>query len=196
MLFSNGKVDRNISIYLNDTQIEQVDSCTFLGLVIDSKLSWKQHCQKVLMSLSRNLGIIRKLKHELPSTVLFSIYNTLSLPHLQYGILAWGNTYPSYINKLYITQKKTLRVINNSRFTEHSAPLFNKYKALTVFDLYKYHLGVLMYKFETNKLPKAIYSLFNKNSDIHSHNTRSASNLHHHQARTSLYLSTVRKKNT
>ena len=71
------------------------------------------------------------------------------MPHLQYGILAWGNTYPSYINQLHIIQKKTLRIINNSKFAEHSSSLFHKYRILTVFDLYKYHLGVLMYKFET-----------------------------------------------
>ena len=194
MLFSYGKIARDVTIYLNGSQIEQVETCKFLGVVIDSKLSWKQHCQKVQISLSRNLGIIRKLKYELPADILFSIYKTLFMPHLQYGILAWGNTYPSYINQLHIIQKKTLRIINNSRFAEHSSPLFRKYRTLTVFDLYKYHLGVLMYKFETNNLPKTIYSLFNRNSDIHSYDTRSAVNLHLHKVRTSLYLSTVRNQ--
>ena len=36
---------------------------------------------------------------------------------------------------------------HGSRFAEHSSSLFHKYRTLTVFDLHKYHLGVLMYKF-------------------------------------------------
>ena len=179
ILFTNGKVDRNIRICFNGNLIEQVETCKFLGVIVDSKLSWKQHCHKIMMCLSRNQGILRKLKHELPSNILFSIYNTLSLPHLQYGILAWGNTYHSYINKLFIMQKKMLRIINNSHYTDHSAPLFSKYNTLSVFDLYKYHLGVLMYKFTSKNLPDTILSFFTKNTEIHCHNTRSASNLSH-----------------
>ena len=55
MLFSYGKIARDVTIYLNGSQIEQIETCKFLGVVIDSKLSWKQHCQKVQISLSRNL---------------------------------------------------------------------------------------------------------------------------------------------
>ena len=113
-------------------------------------------------STSRVLGILRKLKYILPEKTLFSIYNTLSLPHLQYGILAWGNTYQTYLNKLLIVQKKTLRVINNTSYRAHAAPLFIKNNTLTVFDLYQYHLGVLMYKFDKKSFTHPPYLHFSQ----------------------------------
>ena len=123
-------------------------------------------------------------KHILPRNVLFSIYNTLALPHFQYRILAWGNTHASYLNKLLI-------VITNSSFREHTAPLFKQFKTLDIFKLYKYHLGVLMFKFESNLLPGNIRLLFSQNMDIHSHNTGSGTKIHIGKARTTsqyLYL--------
>ena len=43
------------------------------------------------------IGILNKLTSFLPSGVLQTIYNTLILPHLIYGILSWGHTQMSFI---------------------------------------------------------------------------------------------------
>ena len=102
-----------------------------------------------------------------PSNILFTICNTLSLPVLQYGMLAWGNTCKYFLNKLFVAQKKSLRLINNSNYRGRGVPLFVKYNTLTVYDLYKYHVCLLMYKFEKNALPTSIEFLFVKNKDIH-----------------------------
>ena len=104
-----------------------------------------------------------------PSNILFTIYNTLSMPVRQYGMLARGNTCKSFLNKLFVAHKKSLRLINNSNYRDHSVPLFLKYNTctLTVYDLYKYHVCLLMYKFEKNALPTSIEFLFVKNKDIH-----------------------------
>ena len=176
-------VEKKLRVYglrsegVNKTTIKQVNSIKFLGVIIDENITWKIHCDKVH---TRVLGILCKLKYILPEKTLFSIYNTLSLPHLQYEILAWGNIYQTYLNKLLhvIVQKKTLRVINNTSYRAHAAPLFIKNNTLTVFDLYQYHLGVLMYKFDKKALPTPLSTFFTRNVDIHQYNTRSANKLH------------------
>ena len=145
-----------------------------------------------IMSVSRILGVIRKLKHVLPSQTLLSLYNTLILPHLQYCVWAWGNTYRTYLNKIYIVQKKALRLINNSSFRSHAGPLFLKFNCLNIFNIYKYHLGVLMYKFKSRSLPKAIQSMFTLNSTMHSYNTRSSSKFHIFGVQTNFFKSIVR----
>ena len=192
MYFTNTNTDIESNIYINDSIIQKASSVKFLGIIIDEKVSWKNHCQSVHMSISRNLGVLRKLKQVLPPQGLLSLYNTLILPHLQYGVLAWGNTYQTYLNKIYIIQKKALRLINNSGYRSHTRPLFFKFKCLTVFNIYKYHLGVLMYKFDRQILPAAIQNMFTLNSSIHNYNTRSSSKFHIFSARTNFYKSTVR----
>ena len=60
----------------------------------------------------------RKNKDKLPHAALKSLYLTLIHSHLIYGITAWGNS--SATNKLYLLQKKALRLINNKAYASHT----------------------------------------------------------------------------
>ena len=39
-----------------------------------------------------NTGMLTKLKHFVPENILYSLYCTLILPYINYGVLIWGNT--------------------------------------------------------------------------------------------------------
>ena len=75
---------------INNTNIECVDEFAYLGLLLNKHLNWKQHITKIANTISKSIGIINKLKYELPENTLLTIYNSLILPHLNYCILAWG----------------------------------------------------------------------------------------------------------
>ena len=94
----------------------EVESTKFLGIYIDSDLSWKIHVNYLCKLISRNTGILNKLKHEFPTHILLSLYNTLILPYLNYGILAWGNGTKAQLEKLLIIQKRAIRNINHAGF--------------------------------------------------------------------------------
>ena len=63
MLFSN-RSDCNFdyNIYINTFKIDRVFSCKFLGVVIDSKLNWKEHISRVITKLLKCNGILYKAK--------------------------------------------------------------------------------------------------------------------------------------
>ena len=63
-----------------------------------------------------SIGILNSLKHELPLSILKTIYNTLFMPNLNYRILVWGSETES-IHKL---QKRVLRIISDSKFNAHT----------------------------------------------------------------------------
>ncbi len=48
---------------------------------------------------------MNKLKHYVPDHFLHTHHCTMVLPYLNYGILVWGNTYKTYLNKLVKLQK-------------------------------------------------------------------------------------------
>ena len=56
-------------------------------------------------------------------------------PFLMYGSIAWGNTYQTTIQPLYLLQKKVVRIITFSEFDEHSSPLFKQLNFVKIFDL-------------------------------------------------------------
>jgi len=61
-----------IKIMFNGTVLEQVKHSKFLGVgPIDEHLSWDKHIHEVFSKVSRNVGILGKLKHSAPRTCYY-----------------------------------------------------------------------------------------------------------------------------
>ena len=66
---------------------------------------------------------MRKLQCTLTSSILLKIYNSLILPHFNYGLCSWG----FHSDDLFALQKKAVRVVANRPYIAHTDPIFNKY---------------------------------------------------------------------
>jgi hypothetical protein len=163
---------KQTDIILDNTILERVQHTQFLGVLIDECLTWKWHIDCVSKTISRNIGVMNKLKHFIPDRILYTLYCTLILPYLNYCILIWGSTCKTYLNKLVKLQKWAIRTVSNSHYRSHTEPLFEKYNVLKIEDMYNLELGVFMYKYSINDLPNAFDSYFMKRSNIHSYPTR------------------------
>jgi len=69
----------SFKVIINNHNIFPEDDLKYLGVLLDNKLSWKPHVQKVKTQLSRACGIRSKLKHYATLLVLKVAYNS-SLP--------------------------------------------------------------------------------------------------------------------
>lgn len=174
----NTRPDQSLCIYLDpknnteDVPLERMITTKFLGIQIDQNITWKEHVDQVIKTCSRNVGIINKLKHILPTSALYTLYCSLIMPYMNYGILAWGNACSVYINRLFKVQKRALRIISNSHYRSSTNPLLIKFDVLSVKDMYNLELGTFMFKFNNNLLPNTFDDLFTKQSDIHVIDTR------------------------
>ncbi len=138
---SNKKIP-DIKLYIEDIEIQRVENFNFLGVILNEKLSWKSHTDKVANCISKTVGILNALKHFLPETPKVTIYNSLILSHLNYGILIWG-----YENdRLTKLQKKAIRIITLSKYNAHTEPLFKRLKLLKLIDLL--HLNELKFYYK------------------------------------------------
>ena len=64
--------------------------------MIDESLTWKYHIAFVCSRISRNIGIISKLRYYLSIQQLKQIYYNLIYPYIPYSILAWGSIQDTY----------------------------------------------------------------------------------------------------
>ena len=174
---TSSKVSDDLNVVLNETILERVKCTKFLGVLIDECLTWKNHIDCISKTISRNIGVMNKLKFSLPTRILHTLYCTLILPYINYGILIWGNTCKLYIDKLVKLQKWAIRTVSKSHYRSHTAPLFANSNVLTINDMYTLELAIFMYKFSINELPVAFNDFFTKRSDIHNYPTRHAKDL-------------------
>ena len=166
-------------IQIANVPIERTQSVFFLGIHIADTLDWKYHVDHVYSKISRTTGIMAKLKHFLPRTVLMNVYNAIILPHLNYCNIVWGNTYKTKLTKIFYLQKRLVRLISNRHYLSPSIPLFSKLKIIPIFDLIKLNTSTFMFKFHKQLLPPLFGNMFQINSSVHNYHTRQCNNLHH-----------------
>ena len=108
----------------------------FLGITIEEHLNWKLHIDKISKKISRAIGIMNKLKQQLPTFILKILYDSLIQCHINYGILAWGfNT-----TNIFKLQKKSIRVITKVKYNAHTDPLFKNHDILKAQDIFKLNI--------------------------------------------------------
>ena len=146
----------------------------YLGVLVDQHLSWKYHIDSVVTKISKNVGLIAKLRHSVPRPILLNIYKSLVHPYLTYGLAAWGQACKTYLNKILILQKRVLRLLYFTDWHEHAIPLFLDANVLPITFLYYESVSTLMYDINNCKAPRNMLNLFQKTSNIHSYNTRSS----------------------
>ena len=83
----------------------------FLGVLLDSGLSWKHHIAELSKKLARTVGIFYKVRHLIRLETLKMLYYSLFYSFIFYGITVWGLTHKSYLDPIIIAQRKILRVM-------------------------------------------------------------------------------------
>lgn len=182
ILFHN--VRKNVvqpKISINETLIEFVETFDYLGITLDKNVNWRAHIQKIRSKLSKVAGIMSKMKNILPENILRTLYNSLYLPHLNYGILCWK----SKVNELVKLQKKAVRIISKEKYNAHTNPLFKKLNLLKISDLEALQVLKFCYKLEHDRLPAYFQSnLFKRNSELRTRMTRASNDFYLPKVRT------------
>ena len=184
------EIDDDLSLTLDDVVINMVTETKFLGITIDHKLKWTPHINKLNSNLRSACGRLYIIKSALPADLYKEIYHTLFESHLSYGITVWGGVCKSKLDKLFLTQKKCIRIIfgDNQKFLDRSRtcararpfghqkldsnhykqestkPHFKTNNILAVRNLYRYRCIVETFKTLKYRIPISIYSLYTRST--------------------------------
>ena len=158
-----------------DAEIECVKSFNFLGINLDSNMTWKTHVDIICSKISRSIGMLNRIKYFLPLQARLHIYNSLILSHINYGILLQG-TISSRVQKL---QKRAIRIISLAKYNAHTDPLYKALGLLKVQDIFIICQLKFYYKYTKNKLPEYFQHFpLNYIYEVHDHFTRAQNEFH------------------
>ena len=180
----------NIDVKIGNQSILRTDHIKYLGVMIDDSISWKYHISFVSSRISRNTGIISRLRYYLSLKQLKQLYYNLIYPYISYAILAWGSAYQTHVKKIQTKQNHVIRLIFFATLygpnTESALSLLNLLEILTVHNVYKLHILTFTHLWHKKQLPDIFENYFLYASNVHSYNTRYASkqNLHKSRVRT------------
>ena len=161
MIFTQkNKIIDNIDLRICDSVIQRVFVTKFLGVQIDSKLSWKYHIEYTCKKLSKCVAILAKARRKLPRSCLISLYYSFAYPYFIYCNQVWCCNFRTSLEKLFLIQKKLIRIINCSSYRAHTEPLFIKNKLLDIYDINVYITAIFMYKVFDSEVSNLFSSFF------------------------------------
>ena len=164
-----------LAITIDSYTIKRVHMAKYLGIIIGDKMSWKDHIDYISLKIKQNIGMMKRVRRDVPTECLFSLYRTLAEPCMRYCNTTWGGCNTSLLDTLQTLQNRAARVIANVKYenTDH-AKLLKDLDWLDVRELIEFDTASLMYKIENDLAPTHMKELFVKTSDLHTYSTRSA----------------------
>lgn len=146
--FHGRSVANQINLNIEGENLTPLGSTKYLGLFLDSKLSWTVHIERLCAKLSSVCYMLRQLKGKISSEMLLNVYYANFYSRLQYGVEFWGQS-PGW-GKVFQVQKKAVRILNGQEWGDEGLPVscrgvFKKFGLLTLPALYIFQtIGVVL----------------------------------------------------
>lgn len=158
-------------IHINNEGIERVHSFKYLGIIIDTKLTFHEHVQHIVKQTAKKIGVLYRASKNLTTSAKITIYNTIIRPHFQYCSTILFLCTKSDIHKLQIQQNKIMRLVLKCSYDTHINDMLSELKWLSVQQLIYFNVCLFIYKMQHNLLPlhlckniKYIYQTHNINT--------------------------------
>ena len=81
----------NLNLKIGSEIIPVKDCTKFLGVWIDSKLTWSKHLNTVIMKIKWNMHLLRTTKNFLDVHTRKIILHAHIVSHINYCLSVWGN---------------------------------------------------------------------------------------------------------
>ena len=112
--FSLSTVKEKVMLKLEDMPVPQADNPTFLGVTLDTRLTWKTHLEAVAARPVRKLGLLKKLAGTAwgaDTNILLRVYTGAVRPIMEYATTSWAPASNASKSKLDKVQNVALRAI-------------------------------------------------------------------------------------
>ena len=160
-------------------ELELIDKIKYLGVVIDSNLTWQYQISNIYKNVAPRLNLLRRLKNTLPQELLIKIYKTYMLPILDYGCTIWGLSSDQNIAKIQKIHNLIGRIItgNFDFINARGLEIVQKLGWQTFRERRDYLICNLVFKCIHGMSPNYLSDNFNSLKDIGIRNTRGSDEL-------------------
>lgn len=149
-----------LNILIADYPIQNVKSHKLLGIYIDNILSWNVQMTKLCSNVRSKIALLKRISGYLSDEMKAMFYHAYILSIINYGSIVWCTTDKNMniLNKLQIRVART--ITNTTTRTNHSI-LLRELNWLSISNICKYNVALLVYKSINNLAPEYISDLVN-----------------------------------
>ena len=164
-------------VYMNNTQIQEVESHKHLGITISNDGTWHNHIDDITKKAWSRINALRSLKFILDRQSLLTIYTSYIRPILEYSDVVWSNITQAEEEELEKIQTEASRIITGatrlvslSNLYKESGlePLKSRRRQHKLVHLFKMFHNISSPSYLSNLIPESVGNVVNyglRNSD-------------------------------
>ena len=118
-------------IFVKGQRVEVVQEFKYLGIILDSNLTFKKQIKKTVGSVKRNLRQFRFIRDQLSSEAAKLYLHSFILSHLAYCVTSWSQAVKTAIKPLSTLYKQALKVLDKKPNSYHHCEVIKKHDLLT-----------------------------------------------------------------
>lgn len=131
--------------------IKRTQEATYLGLNINSQLTWTSHINSIKKKISPFIGALRRTARFIPQDLSLNLYFSYIHSHLIYLAQIWGSASLYVVNDLQILQNKSIKALKNLPpltpskllYSDQILPITKLIEFEYIMTVYKIKLGTL-----------------------------------------------------
>jgi len=139
---------QNPSVFLGDDILNECSVVDYLGVRLDDGFRWTEQIDKLASILTSNTFVLRNLATFNNIALCKLVYFSLIESHLRYSIVLWGLSSKANLDRIFIIQKKAIRIMSGLRPGDSCKEKFVELQILTVPSLYIFE--TVLYVVENN----------------------------------------------
>jgi hypothetical protein len=166
------------TIYLNGTEITEVEEHKHLGVTLQKDAKWIKHIKEITSRSKRRLDVLRSYSRLLDRRSLEKLYLTFIRPILEYSDVVWDNCRDLDKLNLEAIQLDAARIVTGAkRRTQHKL-LYEDVQWETLDQRRQKHKLITMYKINHDLAPETLTNLLTlPTAERHNYNVRSREDL-------------------
>ena len=98
-------------LYINNTSIDFVHQYKYLGVILDSNLTFNKHLNNIIKITAHKINLLSKVRQYLTEFASITIYKTMILPYFDYGDILFINSSKKQLNKLDHLKKRAINYV-------------------------------------------------------------------------------------
>lgn len=143
---SNKNFSVEPNIFVSGERLQIMSEYKYLGVLIDSKLSFTSHVKRVCNRIKFNLMNFRHIRHQMSTQAAKMYMHSMILSHITYCLPIWSQAGVTSLNPLQSLYKQTVKILDKKPIISHHCPILQKHRLLSWENMVKYSNLCLLYK--------------------------------------------------
>ena len=110
----NKPMNYKITLKFNKKAISERSAIKYLGVMLDSSLTWHSQIDLISKKLLRAIGLMYKIRPLVNPRIMKTLYYSLVYPYLIYAVEVWGSADDTVTDRLLLLQKRIVLLLTYS----------------------------------------------------------------------------------